>query len=166
MAVASRARSRVARTQHIHDIHDIHLHDRRLLTMKTLVNALDIFVRADGAILIILGLLFWAGAADALIPAHMLLGLALVLALWTLAVVAALVGANRWLVGLAFVWGLITPLLGLTQTRLLPFQGHWIIQVLHLLVGLTAIALAQFLARAARRGMQGATTKRVQPSAQ
>ncbi|HEY7849547.1 MAG TPA: hypothetical protein VIC27_05740 [Ktedonobacterales bacterium] len=128
--------------------------------MKTLVNALDIFVRADGAILIILGLFFWTGNADALIPIHMLMGIALVLALWTLAALAAVVGANRWLVALAFVWGVITPLLGLTQTRLLPFQGHWVIQILHLLVGLTAIALAQLLARAARRAMQDGSAKR------
>jgi hypothetical protein len=128
--------------------------------MKTLVTTLDIFVRADGAILIILGLLFWTGNADALIPIHMLLGIALVLALWTLAALAAVVGANRWLVALAFVWGIITPLLGLTQTRLLPFQGHWIIQILHLLVGLTAIALAQLLARAARRAMRDGSAQR------
>jgi hypothetical protein len=123
--------------------------------MKPLINTLDIFVRADGAILIILGLLFWTDNADPLIPVHMLLGIALVLALWILAAVAAMAGVNRWLVALAFVWGLITPALGLTQTRLLPFNGHWIIQVLHLLVGLTAIALAALLARAARRGMAG-----------
>jgi hypothetical protein len=123
--------------------------------MKPLVNTLDIFVRADGAILIILGLLFWTDNADPLIPVHMLLGIALVLALWILAAVAAMAGVNRWLVALAFVWGLITPALGLTQTQLLPFNGHWIIQVLHLLVGLTAIALGALLARAARRGMAG-----------
>lgn len=123
--------------------------------MKTLVNILDIFVRADAVVLIILGILFWVGAADGLIPVHMLLGIALVLALWILAGIAATAGVNRGLVALAFVWGLITPALGLTQTRLLPFDGHWIIQILHLLVGLTAIALAQILARMTRRAWQG-----------
>jgi hypothetical protein len=134
--------------------------------MKTLVNTLDYFVRADGVVLIILGLFFWTGNADALIPVHMLLGILLVLALWTLAALAAVAGVNRWLVALAFVWGIITPLLGLTQTRLLPFNGHWIIQVLHLLVGVTAIALAQFLARATRRGMTGGGAKGTLASAQ
>ncbi len=134
--------------------------------MKTVINTLDIFVRADGALLIILGLLFWTGHADALIPTHMLLGIALVLALWALAALAALAGTSRWLVALALVWGLITPALGLTQTRLLPFQGHWIIQVLHLLVGITAIALAQLLARAARHAMQGVATRRALSPAQ
>lgn len=122
--------------------------------MKTLVNILDIFVRADAVVLITLGILFWTGNADGLIPVHMLLGIALVLALWILAAIAATAGVNRGLIALAFVWGLITPALGLTQTRLLPFDGHWIIQILHLLVGITAIALAQMLARMTRRAWQ------------
>lgn len=124
--------------------------------MKSLITILDIFVRVDAVLLILLGVLFWTGKADALIPIHMSLGIALVLALWALAVVAAISGVNLGLVALAFVWGFITPALGLTQTRLLPFQGHWIIQILHLLVGLIAIALAQFLARATRRRIGGA----------
>lgn len=132
--------------------------------MKTLVNILDIFVRVDAAALILLGILFWTGNADALIPVHMTLGIALVLVLWALAVVAAITGANLGLVALAFVWGLVTPALGLTQTRLLPDQGHWIIQVAHLLVGLTAIALAQLLARTARRRMAGAAPRAMSPA--
>lgn len=132
--------------------------------MKTLVNILDIFVRVDAAALILLGILFWTGNADTLIPVHMTLGIALVLVLWTLAVVAAIAGANLGLVALAFVWGLVTPALGLTQTRLLPDQGHWIIQVAHLLVGLTAIALAQLLARTARRRMAGAAPRAMSPA--
>lgn len=114
--------------------------------MKATATALRIFVGLDGLVLIALGLLFWSGNVDALIPVHMLLGIALVLALWALAVLAAVAGVNLGLVALAFVWGLIVPALGLTQTRLLPGGAHWLIQVLHLLVGITAIALAQVLA--------------------
>ncbi|HEX6799277.1 MAG TPA: hypothetical protein VF116_16325 [Ktedonobacterales bacterium] len=114
--------------------------------MKATATALRIFVGLDGLVLIALGLLFWSGNADALIPVHMLLGIALVLALWILAALAAVAGVNLGLVALAFVWGLVVPALGLTQERLLPGGAHWIIQVLHLLVGITAIALAQVLA--------------------
>lgn len=114
--------------------------------MKATATALRIFVGLDGLVLIALGLLFWTGNAGALVPVHMLLGIALVLALWMLAVLAAAAGVNLGLVALAFVWGLIVPALGLTQERLLPGGAHWLIQVLHLLVGITAIALAQVLA--------------------
>lgn len=114
--------------------------------MKATATALRIFVGLDGLILIALGLLFWTGNADALVPVHMLLGIALVLALWILAGLAAMAGINLGLVALAFVWGLVVPALGLTQERLLPNGAHWVIQVLHLLVGIIAIALAQMLA--------------------
>jgi hypothetical protein len=119
--------------------------------MKTAATALRVFVGLDGLILITLGLLFWTGNADNLIPVHMLLGIALVLALWILAVLAAIAGVNLALVVVAALWGFVVPILGLTQTRLLPGAAHWLIQVLHLLVGITAIALAQILARQINR---------------
>lgn len=115
--------------------------------MKTTVTILRILVRIIGPILILLGVLFWTGNADALIPLHMLLGITLVLLLWTLAVLGAIVRVKPSVVALALVWGLIVPLLGLSQVRLLPGSPHWIIQVLHLLVGLVAIGLADTLAR-------------------
>jgi hypothetical protein len=70
----------------------------------------------------------------------------LILALWTLAILAAVSGVPRGLVALAIVWGLIVPILGMTQTRLLPGDAHWVIQVLHLLIGIGAMALGQGLA--------------------
>ena len=114
--------------------------------MKTAAIALRVFVGLDGLTLITLGILFWTGNADTLIPVHELLGIALVLALWTLAALAAIAGVNPPLIALAAVWGLVVPILGLAQERLVPGDLHWLIQVLHLLVGMTAIALANILA--------------------
>jgi hypothetical protein len=82
-----------------------------------------------------------------LIPVHMLSGMILVLMLWMLALLAALAGTNRGLAALAFVWGLVVPVLGVTQGRLLPGPAHWVIEVLHLLVGLIAIGMGERLAR-------------------
>jgi hypothetical protein len=103
-------------------------------------------VRLIGLIMIVLGLLFWTGNALTLIPIHMLLGIVLVLLLWTLAVVAMRAGVQRGLVALAILWGLIVLALGMTQTQLLPGDAHWVIRVLHLLVGLGALGLAERLA--------------------
>jgi len=114
--------------------------------MKNVTTALQMFVRLDGLALIVLGTLFWTGNALDLVPVHMLLGITLVLALWTLAALAAVARVNPGLVALAFVWGLIVPILGLTQTRLLPGSAHWLVQILHLLVGLGAIGQAEGLA--------------------
>src|SRR5215813_11885551 len=96
-----------------------HVDGKGDLTMATSTTVLQMYVRVIGVIMIVLGLLFWTGNANGLIPVHMLLGITLVLALWALAVLAALAGVNVGLVVLALVWGLIVVALGLTQTRLL-----------------------------------------------
>src|SRR5262249_50810141 len=90
------------------------------IVMKTTVTALLTLVRIIGVMMIVLGVLFWTGNAAALIPIHMLLGVTLVLLLWTLAVIGAVARVNVGLVAVALVWGLIVPVLGVTQTRLLP----------------------------------------------
>jgi hypothetical protein len=50
------------------------------------------------------------------------------------------------LVTLAVVWGLIVPLLGLTQGQLLPGDYHWVVKVVHLLVGMGAMGQGDVLA--------------------
>jgi hypothetical protein len=109
------------------------------------------WVRVVGVIMILLGLSFWTGNLGQLIPVHMLLGITIVLALWTLAALGAAARVNLGLVALGFGWGLIVPILGVTQTQLLPGSTHWVIQVLHLLVGLVAIGLADNLARSIKQ---------------
>ncbi len=114
--------------------------------MKTATTVAQMLVRFTGVLLIILGILFWTGNALTLIPVHMLLGFVLVLSLWTLAVLAARAGVPLGPVVLAVVWGLIVPILGVTQGQLLPGSAHWVIQALHLLVGLGAMGQAEGLA--------------------
>jgi hypothetical protein len=114
--------------------------------MKTATVALWL-VRLTGLFQLVTGLLFWTGNALALIPVHMLSGLVLVLALWTIAFLALRSGGGPGLVALSVIWGLLVLALGVTQTQLLPGELHWLIQVLHLLVGLVAIGLADAMVR-------------------
>jgi hypothetical protein len=104
-------------------------------------------LRLTAVILLTLGLLFWSGNALNLIPVHMLTGLVLVLALWALAVLGLRAGVPPALGGLALVWGLIVPVLGVTQDSLVPGDAHVLVKVLHLLVGVIAIGLGESLAR-------------------
>jgi hypothetical protein len=53
-------------------------------------------------------------------------------------------------VSFAIVWGVVVVALGMTQDSLLIGELHWIIQVLHLLVGLGAVGQAETLARQTR----------------
>jgi hypothetical protein len=123
--------------------------------MRTVATVAQMLVRLCGLGLIVLGILFWTGNALGVVPVHILLGLVLVLSLWTLAFIAARSGAPIGFVVVAFLWGLLVPLLGLTQDNLLTTDAHWVIQVLHLLVGLVAIGMAEGLGRRIREAAAG-----------
>jgi hypothetical protein len=104
-------------------------------------------IRVSGTVQLLMGLVIWTGAFDQLIPAHIANGVLLVVALWVLAGLAG----GRAPVGqvvIAFVWGLIMPIFGIIQDRLLPGSLHWTLQVLHLLIGLAAIGMGEGLGRA------------------
>jgi hypothetical protein len=109
--------------------------------------ALRVIIRASFLVQLALGLLFWTGRATQLIPLHRLNGLVLVIAVWALAFIATRAGVNPRLVAAAILWGLVAPVLGLTQERILPGSFHWTVQILHLLVGFGLIGLAENLGR-------------------
>ncbi len=119
--------------------------------MRTTVTVAQMLVRVCGLVQIALGILFWTGNALQVVPLHMLVGLLLVLSLWTLGFVAARAGVQPGLVVVVFLWGLLVVVLGVTQDQLLTNSAHWLIQVLHLLVGLAAIGQAEVLAQRIRR---------------
>jgi hypothetical protein len=114
--------------------------------MRRATTTVQMFVRAAFVVQLVLGVLFWIGTARGLVPLHQTIGILLVLGLWTMAFLAARAGVRPPLVALAAVWGLIVLLLGLSQTRLLVGSAHWVIQVLHLLVGIGLIGQAEGLA--------------------
>jgi hypothetical protein len=119
--------------------------------MRLAITIPQMLVRLLGVVMLVLGGLFWSGNALELVPIHMLLGVLLVLALWSVAILAARSGVHPGLVALGLLWGLVVPTLGVLQAGLLPGPLHWLIQVLHLLVGLGAIGLAETLARRGKR---------------
>jgi hypothetical protein len=114
--------------------------------MQTATIVAQWVVRLTGMTQVGLGLLFWTNRALTLVPVHMAIGLTFVLAVWTLAGLAARAGVGRGLVLLAALWGIVVLGLGITQRRLLPGPEHWVVEVLHFLVGIAAMALAARLA--------------------
>ncbi len=119
--------------------------------MSRAVNVLHWTIRISGTLLVLLGIAIWTGRADAIVPVHEFLGFVLVLSLWALALFAARVGVPRGMVAAAVAWGVIAPILGLTQANLLTNNWHWTIQVLHLLVGLAMIGTGEGLFQRMRR---------------
>ena len=114
-------------------------------------------LRASASLALILGILSWVGVLpDSLIGIHMLLGIIVVLSLWVL---GGAIAMTRGGIGLgigAIVLGLITLALGLTQQQILPDPNslHWIIQVVHLLIGLSAIGMGEVISGRYRRQSQ------------
>lgn len=119
--------------------------------MKTAATVIQMLVRVAGLTQIVLGVLFWTGNALTLIPVHMLVGSVLVLLLWSLAGMSLWAGVNHGRAALALVWGVIVVALGMTQNQILPGSAHWVVQVVHLLVGLAAMGMAEGLAAAIKQ---------------
>src|SRR5919199_1283948 len=120
--------------------------------MQMTLKVAQMLVRTTGVLLLILGLLIWSGDAPAsLIPVHMLLGLLLVLSLWLLAAVASQAGIPAGMAaGVAGV-GPGVLIFRLVPDSPMPGAPHWVIQVLHLLVGLVAIGSAEMIGGRLRR---------------
>jgi hypothetical protein len=104
-----------------------------------------VFMRAAMAVQVILGIAFWTGHWKNLVNAHMAIGALFVLALWVIAGIAAARRRPGGLVVLGFVWGVVVLALGMTQQRILIGDLHWIIRVLHLVVGIVAMPIAERL---------------------
>jgi len=94
--------------------------------------------RLTGISLLILGILFWTGRALDLIQLHMRLGLLFVVLYFILIFTAKL--APKLLVP-AILLGLVIPVFGMMQTRLLIGELHWIIRVSHLLLAVAAMGI-------------------------
>jgi hypothetical protein len=116
---------------------------------KVAVGALFV-LRIAGVLALVLGLAFWSGNLLQLQRVHMALGLLAVLTLWTLSGYGfARTELRGWSAALV-VLGLAVVALGVTQTGLLPGESHWVVRVIHLLLGVGAVAQGDRLARRLR----------------
>ena len=117
---------------------------------------LQIIVGIAGLCALVLGLFIWIANSD-LTDIHMLFGLLVTLGLLVMSVTALTASGLRiWgLVGI--VYAIILLVFGEAQSNLLAGSLHWLIQTLHTLIGIGAIALTGFLGAryrtlSARRG--------------
>ena len=119
-------------------------------------------LRIAAILALILGIIFWTGTAKNLVPIHMLLGIIVTLCLWIL---GGMIATTRGGIGLAIgaiVLGLIVAGFGLTQRSILPGSpSHWIIQVIHLILGLAAIGMGESIAGRYKR-LSGAAAQSIE----
>ena len=114
--------------------------------------AARVTVRVTFVIQVVLGIALWTGRFDQVRPVHIVSGILLILGLWTLAGIGARSGVPISLVVLAFLWGAFVIVFGLTQEQIFPDTGHWIVQVIHPLVGSGAFAQAEAIGWRLRLG--------------
>ena len=113
-----------------------------------------------GLLALILGLLFWTNSTLNLIQMHMLLGLLAVGALWVIGIGQALSNGGSWGVAAsALVVGAAMIVLGWTQSSLMVGELHWIIQVLHLVLGLLVIGMGHMGAARYRKSITRSTAR-------
>src|SRR5262245_58025811 len=114
--------------------------------MNTTARVFNVVIRVCGAGAFLLGLAFWCGYARSLTWLHMGLGIGLVVSLWVTAGIAWRNAAPTALVAFAAVWGLVTWVFGMTQSRILPGSVHWLVEFAHLAAGIVAVFVGTRLA--------------------
>ena len=121
---------------------------------------LNVLIRAAAGSALVLGLAFWLGYARALTLLHMGLGIGLVVCVWATSWVAWSSNTRRGLAALGVVCGVITWAVGITQSVVLPGPFHWVVQVVHLALGIITTAVGLRLANAVSHRPVVSTTSR------
>lgn len=113
---------------------------------------------------LVLGLTFWihpAAENETTLSIHRTLGILTVLLLWVLGFFVLRIKGGVVLGVSAFVLGLLITYVGLNQTTWLVGASHWVVQTVHLLLGISAMGFGEMLAARYRRA-----TKAAQPVTQ
>jgi hypothetical protein len=118
--------------------------------MRPTVTVLQMLARLLGAAQILIGFAIWFGWAPNTVVLHTALGSLFVLVLWIIAAIALFALSKRAVALFALLWGALVLWLGMAQTALLPGGAHWAVRLVHLLVGLAAIGLAESLGKAVK----------------
>ena len=120
--------------------------------MSGFLNISTIVLRICYVVQIVLGILLWTSNGDSLRGFHILLGIVIVLGLWATGIALVIRGGSPVLAAALIIYGIIVLYVGLNQEQWLPGTSHWIIQVLHLLLGLGTMALTEITRRRIRVG--------------
>ena len=122
-----------------------------------LQQVLLLLMRIGATVQLVLGIGFWTGHWSSAIGTHMSIGTVYVLLLWLMAVIALFQRRNIGVALLAIPWGFGVAMLGYGQHRILEGSDfHWIVRVVHLVVGVASLAFAERLV-AVRRVEEGKT---------
>ena len=103
---------------------------------------------------LVIGIAMWMGRWTATIDLHRTLGIVYVFALWLIAALAIAHQHKTGAAGFAIMWGVLIITLGFAQQTILLGEFHWITRAAHLLIGISAIPMAEHLLKGAVRSVK------------
>jgi hypothetical protein len=115
---------------------------------------LQIVMGITGLCALVLGLFIWIANID-LTDIHMLFGLLVTLGLLVMSIIALTASGLRIWGMIGIVYAIVVLIFGVSHSTILVGNLHWLIQTLHLLVGIGAIVLTGFLAARYRTQKRG-----------
>ena len=119
--------------------------------MNTSITVLRWIVRLVFIVSLVLGVMLWTGNGAAYLRLHMWLGFIITFALLLLVIIGFVARIRPVLPLIALVWAVALPVLGIAQLHIVPGPNHWTIQVLHVIIGIGAIGLAEVLGKRSLR---------------
>jgi len=117
-----------------------------------MINLLRWCIRIAWLAALVLGLLIWSGRLPVALNPHMILGGLVALGLAILALNAFLARVRKPLAIVSLIWAAVTVYVGVMQNQWMPGSSHWMVETVHLLLGVGAIGMAEALAGAIVRG--------------
>ncbi|HEY4217243.1 MAG TPA: hypothetical protein VGM67_08895 [Gemmatimonadaceae bacterium] len=119
--------------------------------MQKTLTVLLMLARLLWVVQLIVGLCLWFGALTGAVAFHMSIGSLFVLDMWIISLIALFALPTRRVALFALVWGGFLLWFGMAQVSILVGSPHWIVRLVHLLVGVAAIALIESLTKAVKR---------------
>lgn len=128
--------------------------------MRQLVLILQMIIRILWVANLVLGILFWTGNASGLVMLHETLGLVIAVCLLILSVLAMGRARAFGLGAAGVIVAVLLPVVGMGQVDVLAGSTHFVVEIVHVLVAVAAIALAEMLGLRCRRVLapRGAAT--------
>jgi hypothetical protein len=112
-------------------------------------------MRIGAGVQVVVGLGLWTGRWYSLVDMHRTVGVLYVILLWVLAIIALVQRRSTKVALVAILWGFVIAALGFAQQGILIGDLHWIVRVVHLIIGLAAMPFAERLAPKSTRAVVG-----------
>lgn len=116
--------------------------------MTTLIRINQMLLRLLVLALLVVGVLVWMGNAG-LVQAHIGLGFLFACLVLLQALLGGLARAGWGLAGLAALWAVLLPVVGLGQRAVMLGDAHWVVRVFHLLFGLAVMPVVERIGKRA-----------------